>query len=149
MRILLVDDEPQLLETLEDYFEDRGYSVVTADNGKVAWELIQHSSTFRKKLIKAHSSSQTKQGLMVAFDMILTDQRMPVLDGVELVKKLREQGFTLPIVMISGDLQVNKDDDIMKDLEAFISKPAKISLLDEVFSKIESNLKKQPNIPIK
>ena len=65
-RLLIVDDEPDLREMLEFEFEMSGASVETAMNGRDALEKFKHQ----------------------AFDLIISDIRMPGGDGVELIKNL-------------------------------------------------------------
>ena len=66
-KILLVDDEPDILEILEYNLRKEGYEVVTADNGE-------------EGLLRAEEESP---------DLIVLDIMMPVMDGVEVCRKLR------------------------------------------------------------
>ncbi|MFT4929116.1 MAG: CheY-like chemotaxis protein, partial [Phenylobacterium sp.] len=124
MRILLVDDEPELLNVLKKYFHGRGDDVVLASNGEQAWGVIQAASQ--------------------PFDTLLTDHRMPVMSGIELIKKLRQHGYTLPIVMMSGDGEAHQDKATLKEIVELIAKPMRLSALERVFSTIEANLLTQP-----
>lgn len=67
--ILAVDDSPSMREMVAYTLEKAGFNVVMAVDGQDAWERIE-------------------QG--VAFDLVLTDQNMPRMDGITLVKRLRE-----------------------------------------------------------
>ena len=66
-KILIVDDEPDIVEMLKDYFELKGYDTLSARNGKEA--LLQVS----------------KQP-----DLIILDVNMPKMDGIELCKQIRD-----------------------------------------------------------
>lgn len=79
-RILVVDDEPLAVECLHDYLHARGYEVVTAVSPLDAVELA------RSRL----------------FDLVLTDQRMPGMDGNVLISRLRELQPGLAAIMMSG-----------------------------------------------
>ncbi len=79
--ILVVDDEPDIRDTVKDILQDEGYSVATAADGEAA----------REKLAEQRP------------DLILLDIWMPGMDGISLLKQLRETIDPLmPVVMISG-----------------------------------------------
>ncbi len=67
-RLLLIDDDPNLILLVKDYLEFRGYEVVTAENGREALEVLEHDIP----------------------DMIICDVMMPEMDGYSLVKHVRE-----------------------------------------------------------
>jgi DNA-binding NtrC family response regulator len=71
--ILLVDDEPDILETLQLILEQRGYLVDIVDNGAGAYKMIMDK----------------------VYDVVISDLRMPEIDGIMLLKKVREaKNFT-------------------------------------------------------
>ncbi|MCK9859353.1 response regulator [Paenibacillus sp. ATY16] len=82
-KVLLVDDEPHITRNLEKVipWEMLGLTVGgTAKNGMEALELLESES----------------------FDLVLCDIRMPVMDGLELVRHIREKGTESDIIMLSG-----------------------------------------------
>ncbi|MGE4281171.1 MAG: ATP-binding protein [Magnetospirillum sp.] len=79
-RILVVDDEPLAVECLNDFLAARGYDVVTAISPLDAQELARNQR----------------------FDLVLTDQRMPGMDGNVLISHLRNLQPGLPAIMMSG-----------------------------------------------
>lgn len=79
-RILLVDDNKLGLAARKSVLEELGYVMTTAVEGKEALEQFA-----RQK-----------------FDLVITDYRMPRMNGVELIKKIRELAPAVPIIMISG-----------------------------------------------
>ncbi|MCA1907495.1 MAG: PAS domain S-box protein [Magnetospirillum sp.] len=79
-RVLVVDDEPLAVECLHDYLQARGYEVVTAISPLDAVEMARSS----------------------LFDLVLTDQRMPGMDGNVLISRLRELQPGLAAIMMSG-----------------------------------------------
>ena len=81
-RILVVDDERSIREVISTVLTQFGYHVDTAEDGAVGWEALQASS----------------------YDLLITDNSMPRVSGGELVKMLRSEGMTLPVVMVSGTL---------------------------------------------
>jgi DNA-binding NtrC family response regulator len=79
-RILVVDDEKNILVTLKRALELEGYVVDVAGGGKAALEKLRG----------------------VPFDLALLDVKMPDLDGLELLSRLRADGLDVPVVMMSG-----------------------------------------------
>jgi two-component system KDP operon response regulator KdpE len=103
-RILLVDDEPNILGTLAPLLRGRGYEVHTAMNGRAALETIDREKP----------------------DLIVLDLGLPDLDGVEVCRQIRES-LNVPIVVLSargaeGDkvraLDVGADDYVTKPFGA-------------------------------
>ena len=109
-RILLVDDNPMLLQTLAVGFRSYGFEVVTASHGIDA--LMQ---------FQAHGGN---------FAAILTDNDMPKMNGSTLVKNLRALGYRGRILVMSGRLTVS-DAHAYQDLEVsvFLSKPFEIDMV--------------------
>jgi len=85
-KILVVDDEPDQRFLLRRIFERAGYEVVDACDGAAALTVVQESPP----------------------DVVVTDIMMPVLDGVELIRRLRADRVTaaIPIVAASADIHL-------------------------------------------
>jgi CheY-like chemotaxis protein len=79
MRILIVEDEPDLLNGLAKALREEGYAVDVAEDGSVG-------------LFKAEST---------AYDAIVLDVMLPVMDGFELLRRLRETRKT-PVLMLTA-----------------------------------------------
>ncbi len=79
-RILLVDDESQVLESLKVFFRDQGYQVNTAPDGAAALEQLQQSP----------------------HDLVVTDIRMPNMTGIELLRSIKEQYPHVEVILITG-----------------------------------------------
>src|SRR5688572_23469852 len=80
--ILIVEDEYGLAELLREVLTERGYEVALAINGRLALEILSERRV----------------------DIVLTDVMMPVMDGPELARAIREheQHRTIPIVMMTS-----------------------------------------------
>ncbi|MBL8376948.1 MAG: response regulator [Burkholderiales bacterium] len=80
-RLLLVDDEPFNLEILAEHLDDARYDTVQACNGAEAWQLLDADPA--------------------GFDLVLLDRMMPIMNGMELLTKVRADArfAALPIVM--------------------------------------------------
>jgi two-component system response regulator AtoC len=85
MRVLIVDDEKNIRESIRRYLSSEGVETVAAENGLSAKRLLQEQ----------------------VFSAGIVDLRMPGMDGLELLNWIREQGPRLPVIMISayGDVQ--------------------------------------------
>src|SRR5947209_6247180 len=79
-RILLVDDDILIREPSAKALAASGYQVDTAEDGACGWKAL-------------HARS---------YDLLITDNSMPKVSGLELVKKLRSAHMTLPVVLASG-----------------------------------------------
>ncbi len=78
--ILLVDDNKMGLAARRVVLEELGHTVVTAANGLDALTTLE---------------AQT-------FDLLITDWKMPKLDGIELIRRLRESQNAMPVILLSG-----------------------------------------------
>jgi DNA-binding response OmpR family regulator len=117
-KILVVDDEPNIVQTLKDRLEMNDYIVFTACNGQEGLEVAKQESP----------------------DLILLDVIMPIMDGHEALEKLRqaEWGKNISVIMLTARSQAQ---DISRakacDIEDYIIKPFDLS---ELLEKIESIL---------
>ena len=80
-KILLVDDDTELVKMLSKYFERKKYRVITAQNGKEAIEKLQ-----------------------TAPDIILLDINMPQMDGLEVCRKIRDK-ISCPILFLTARVE--------------------------------------------
>jgi len=78
-RILIVDDEPNVLAAMRPLFESRGYGVSTAMSARAALDIVEHDTP----------------------DVIILDLGLPDMDGIEVCRLIRE-GRTTPIVVLSA-----------------------------------------------
>jgi CheY-like chemotaxis protein len=78
--ILVIDDDPSILSTVSDILEFEGFPVATASNGAEGLRCVE----------------QARPAL------VLLDMRMPVVDGWEFARLLRQRGITLPIIVMTA-----------------------------------------------
>jgi len=118
-KLLLIDDDPNLILLVKDYLEFRGYNVDTAENGREALDLLDS----------------------LVPDMIICDVMMPEMDGYTLVKHIREEAVTnrIPVLFLSAKGQ---SQDRVKGLnegaDVYMSKPFEP---EELVAQVESSLK--------
>ena len=78
--ILIIDDEEILRESIGGFLEDRDFNVIQGENGKVGIELFKKYSP----------------------DLVITDLRMPEVDGLEVLKTIHNISKDIPLIVISG-----------------------------------------------
>ncbi|MCP4630422.1 MAG: response regulator [bacterium] len=81
-RILVVDDEPALVDIAREFLETLGYQVVTKTDSVEAFELFQQQPD--------------------SFDLVITDQSMPVMNGDMLTAKIKKIRQSIPVVLSTG-----------------------------------------------
>jgi DNA-binding NtrC family response regulator len=114
-KILIVDDEEDLRDVLSSRIEMEGSEVVLAENGKLAVnELKKHT-----------------------FDAVISDIRMPGIDGIGLLNLIRAVKPTPAVVLISGFTDVAPDEVIARGASALLIKPFD---LDDMIRAIQNAL---------
>ncbi len=102
-RLLIVDDELNMQKVLGILFRKENYEVTTVSNGKEAVDLLDKG---------------------VLFDLILSDIKMPVMDGIELLKYLKKSQINIPMLLITAYGSITEAVDAMKlGAVDFITKP--------------------------
>lgn len=114
-RLLLVDDDRMALAILEDACNVLGYQTKTAANGAEAYTMIREDTK--------------------AFDVIMTDRMMPVMDGLALIRRLKRDADTadIPVILLTG---ASEPDDLRQGVEAgafyYLTKPARSDVVGSV-----------------
>ena len=93
IKILLVDDEADFRQLMTFWLKSKGYSVMTATDGKSAIDMVKEEPP----------------------DIIFLDLRMPVMDGVEVLKRIRKFNKDVPVIVISAYI----NDPGAKDLASY------------------------------
>jgi len=107
-KILIIDDERSIRNTLKDILEFEKHQVSLAENGLKGLETAQNEM----------------------FDLIFSDIKMPEMDGIELLTQLKEKEIEAPIVMISGHGNIETAVEcIKKGAFDFIEKPIDLNRL--------------------
>ena len=108
-RILVVDDEAPVREVLTEYFSTEGYAVEAAGSGVEALTAVRGGRA----------------------DLVLLDVRMPGLDGVQVLRRIRELDDRVPVIMVTANEDVGLAKETLK-LGAFdyVAKPFDFDYLD-------------------
>ena len=101
MTILLVDDEPDILESLSEVFEKHGFKVLCAPDGRIGLGLLE-----RQKV-----------------SVILSDIKMPVMDGLSFMKLAKEKYPEIPFFLMTGQAPYSVQKLMEFGADGFIEKP--------------------------
>ena len=118
MRILIAEDEDDMLDVLEAYLTLSGYETVTAKNG-------------------AEALARAREG---GLDAAVMDIMMPVMDGVEALKRMREEGMDVPVLLLTAKAEVR---DRVAGLDAgaddYLTKPF---AMEELLARLRSLIRR-------
>ncbi len=125
MKILVVDDEEGARELFQTVLTEEGYSVALAKNGEEALALFKKDS----------------------FDLVLTDIKMPIMDGLQLLQEIRKLGSTTDVVMVTAYGEVETYLKAMSlGAAEYINKPIRIKELKRIVHKVLTERKTRPGI---
>ncbi|WP_424494877.1 response regulator transcription factor [Salinimicrobium sp. GXAS 041] len=101
-KILVVEDNPMIVKSLEFKLRQEGYNVLVAIDGRAGLEMMENND----------------------LDLLLTDLMLPFINGIQLIEQTRKKKPELPIIVLS----TSKQEDIIIDafklgIEDFITKP--------------------------
>jgi putative two-component system response regulator len=114
-RILTIDDEPVLRESIAAYLEDSGFSVMQAENGRQGLEVFRREKP----------------------DLILVDLRMPEVDGLDVLSAVRAEAPGTPIIVVSGTgVMQDAIEALRRGAWDFVTKPiADMAVLEHAVAK--------------
>ncbi len=116
-RLLVVDDEPLITHYLNDLLVDEGYKVVTYNDSVEALNFYKENNN--------------------SIELIITDQTMPGLTGLELSKNILQLGYKVPVILCSGYSDFANDSaNIEYGIDVFLDKPFKDDLLLKSITKL-------------
>ena len=114
LKLLVVDDEEEIREFVGSYFKRRGYVVLAANSGEEALAVIREQSP----------------------DIMLLDMNLPKMNGIELLKLVRQFNNIVKVILVSG-YELNRSDPQFQELDIFEFMRKPIG-----FSELESTIKK-------
>ncbi len=103
-RILLVDDEPGVRESVQAYLEDSGYAVQVAAGAKDAWEMLQRDPP----------------------ELVITDVMMPQVDGYQFLKQMRDDPrfVVMPVIFLTArGMKSDRISGYQAGCDAYLPKP--------------------------
>lgn len=114
-RVLIVDDDPLTLQLLSGLLKRAGYEFMLANDGAEALSVLGQG---------AH------------FDIIISDIRMPKLDGLRLLDELATYYPTIPVIMSSVDMSPKMVDEVERRGASFLPRPFTLEALKYVLGSI-------------
>lgn len=121
-RVLVVDDERQILRVLRAALQAGGYEVVTAGDGREGLQQFQQQTP----------------------DLVITDLAMPVMDGVELVRAIRERSQVPVIVLSVRNAESMKVRALDEGADDYLTKPFSTP---ELLARIRARLRSSADLP--
>jgi len=115
IKILTIDDEYIIRETISDYLEEKGYVIVQAENGRMGIDVFRSEKP----------------------DLVLVDLRMPEMDGLDVLSVLCKESPQIPIIMVSGTgILQDAIEAIRKGAWDYVSKPIQdMAVLDHAVNR--------------
>ena len=118
-RILVIDDDDDVRETLKLHLETEGYNILEAENGEVGINILRSEDN------------------MVNVGLILCDIRMPKINGVECVDFLKKEAPGIPVVMVTAFPDTEMAISLLnKGVKGYLIKPVEKEKLLAVVNKI-------------
>jgi DNA-binding response OmpR family regulator len=114
MKILVVDDERNILKLYHAELEDEGYSVITADSGKDAMEIFERENP----------------------DLVTLDILMPGMDGIQVLRQMKEKKPHMPVIMLTA--YDYRDDFSVWVADAYVVKSSDLTNLKATIKQILS-----------
>lgn len=125
MKILVVDDEEGARELFNTILTDEGYEVALAVDGEEALNRMKGD----------------------AYDLVVTDIKMPGMDGLQLLQELRKVGSTADVIMVTAYGEVESYLKAMSlGAAEYINKPIRIKELKRIVHKVLTERKTKPGI---
>jgi two-component system KDP operon response regulator KdpE len=122
MRILVVDDEPQITRVLRASLSSSGYEVLLARDGVEAFDLFRESAP----------------------DLVITDLFMPRMDGIELTRAIRQLGDTPVIILSVREQETMKVAALDEGADDYVTKPFS---MQELLARVRAQLRKSARQP--
>jgi CheY-like chemotaxis protein len=118
LRLLLIDDDPLLLRSLQDALEPDGHLIVTANDGQAGIDL------FRSSLKRSEP-----------FDAVITDLGMPYIDGRQVAAAVKGASPSTPVILLTGwGQRLVAEGEIPAHVDHVLSKPPKLRELREALA---------------
>ena len=128
-KILIIDDQKAIRNTLKEILEYEKYAVYVAEDGKLGFQMTMENN----------------------YDLIFCDIKMPNLDGIEFLKKVIEEKIISPVIMISGHGDIETAVQTLKiGAYDYIEKPLDLNrVLTSVKNAFDNRLLKKENLSLK
>jgi CheY-like chemotaxis protein len=120
LNILLVDDDPLLIKSLQDILGSDGHAVTSADGGQ-----------------SGIASFLSSQAAGQPFDVVITDLGMPYVDGRKVADAIKTASPLTPVILLTGwGKRLLADNDIPPNVDRVLSKPPRLAELRRTLAEL-------------
>ena len=120
LRILLIDDDPMLIKSLQDTLEADGHLITTANGGQAGIDAFQAAARGEK-----------------AFDLVVTDLGMPYVDGRKVAAAIKSASAGTPVIMLTGwGQRLVAENDIPAHVNRVLNKPPRLHELRSALAEL-------------
>jgi CheY-like chemotaxis protein len=120
LRVLCIDDEPRVLEVLQELLQHLGHKTSTALGGEEGLTLFRGSAERHEE-----------------FDAVITDLGMPGMDGYSFARQLKSESPSTPIILLTGwGMFLGADDPVSSTVDLILSKPPAVNDLQSGLSTV-------------
>ncbi len=117
-RILVLEDEPEIIDVIDRFLSGEGFEVTATSRGSDALGIIRTRTDM---------------------DLMIMDMKMPEMRGMEVLRKLRDMGRTIPVIIMTGSVDTSKYVDELNEMgyseEDVLFKPADLYRILELVNK--------------
>ena len=121
MKILLIEDDVKLLENIKEGLKQQGFRVDIAKDGEEGLYLAQNNK----------------------YDVIIVDWMLPKISGIDLIKKLRKEGITTPILILTAKSDIEDKVEGLKVADDYLTKPFDFA---ELIARLKALYRRSKNI---
>jgi CheY-like chemotaxis protein len=130
LRILIVDDDPLILQSLQDALEKDAHLISVADGGQAGIDKFRFALQ-----------------LSTPFDIVITDLGMPHVDGRTVATAIKSCAPAVPIVLLTGwGYRLQAEDDVPQHVDRVLSKPPKLHELRAALAELASGRTSTPRV---
>ena len=123
LRILLVDDDPLLIKSMQDTLEADGHVIMAASGGQAGIDMFSAAAARKDK----------------AFDVVVTDLGMPYVDGRKVAAVIKNASAATPVIMLTGwGQRLLAENDIPPHVNRVLSKPPRLHELRAALAELTS-----------
>ncbi len=123
MKILVADDEKEVVDILKEYLEEKGLSADVAFDGKETLNLIKTNN----------------------YDIAFIDENMPELSGLEIVEFIKQNNLNVKTVILTGYPAIDESISRAVGADEFLEKPVNLDQIAKIIEKFRKKQKEEEN----
>lgn len=118
-KILVVDDEPDIVKILKTFLTKKGFEVIDVVEGEKAVEILDSK---------------------IDFDLLIIDMKMPKVKGINVLRRMKDLNKQQPAIILSGSIDIKKHKNELRDLgyghSEYLTKPIDLEVLLEKIKQV-------------